>query len=402
MALHVSSRTSASASQAHTRSVHGSQSSASSSSSSVGSGHHYHASYQPKSISRFQLAFPSIFDRCFAPFDNPILSLCQKHTTGLVLLFSTTFTFFTSIEISLVFPPTLYALGYDRAAGLSTSLLLVLGVVSQIPKKFIFRARPWMVQRAKAIRRDKTSSFPSRAVVCAVVFSWLIAWGAASEGLIHNPVNSIALWVGIACVATLTAFARINVGAHYPSDTVLGFVLGCLVIRLGTRLELFWTAVCNNPQAAYMVAAERSTTLGQQGAAYMTMEPSLTNATYMLNLLASRPFMILTTASYMVTLISIRGFWVKCSYVYGLLLCCATFRATFLCNAGMSRGVSEIVQHGPMATHLKAVIPFLVLLLFGMATRGRKGLFRIVSFSVIYICSFVVLLTWRLRSQADF
>lgn len=341
--------------------------------------------FSTPTTTRFQFAFPRVFERWFAPFDDAIVALCQRRTTGPVLFFSTVFTFFTSIEVSLIAPPTLYALGYDRSAALCSSVLLVLGVVSQVPKKFIFRPRPWMVSRALPVRRDKTSSFPSRAVVCAVVFSWLIVQSALLEGFLITPPHTVLLWLAILCVAALTAFARINVGAHYPSDTVLGFLLGCFVIRIGSHLENLWPAVCSSSNA-------------YQSSDHTSILP---RSIYFSRLITSRPFIAVSVLSYLMTLISIQGFWVKCSYVYGLLMSSTAFRATYLCSASPTNigRISQVLHHGPLSEHFKALVPFSLFLFFGMLTRGRKGPFRIVSFTLIYFGALIAILTWRLPSQ---
>lgn len=344
---------------------------------------------------RFQLPFPSIFEQLFAPFDDAIVALCQRRTSGIVLLFSTTFTFFTSIEVSLIAPPTLYALGYDRAAGLCASVLLVLGIVSQVPKKFVFRPRPWMVHRAIPIRQDKTSSFPSRAVVCAVVFSWLIAASLALEEVISAPLPAYLLWPVIICIAVLTAFARINVGAHYPSDTMLGFLLGCVVVKIGNKLEHFWRSVCD-PGASYYSEPFQYA---------VSRTPSVFSI--VMNLVTARPFLLVTIVSYAMTLVSIQGFWVKCSYVYGLIMSSMAFRATFLCVPQPRRfaslahsGIFRVLAHGSLSQHVQAAIPFAMLLIVGMLFRGKKGSIRIVTFSLIYLGSLLFMLRRRLEPLA--
>lgn len=486
-------------------------------------------SFQIPPTTRYQFRFPALIERCFAPLDDALIAVCQRSTVGLALLFSTSFTFFTAIEISLVFPTTLFALGYDSAAGLCTSVLFMLSFISQIPKKFIFRPRPWMVKRARPIRRDKTSSFPSRAVVCAVIFSWLMAQSLAREGAVSTPVNPIILWFAILIVAALTAFARINVGAHYPSDTIFGFLLGCAVLKVGLHVELMWSSACD-PQHTYTpqyhdnmlhpansslllsapqhrmssmsdgvqthasfsfpsaaaANASMSTSHSNQSSSESTTSSSssLTNDSvassasvrkaedennsaddktssssssthtssssssdppisqdpssstdtrkrtshnttvfqalfYILRKMSlRRPFVVVTLASYVITLISIQGFWVKCSYVYGLLLSAAAFRASLVCSpssdltklnsaittssAHMNQHqdiISTIGQRGSILNHIKAATPFTMLLLFGMGTRGKKGRFRIVSFTIIYFGALIAMLTWRLQSN---
>lgn len=333
---------------------------------------------------RYQFPFPNTLERRFSSFDDSLVALCQRRTDGLIHFLSVSLTFFTSIEVSLIAPPTLYALGYDAAAGLSSSVLLVLGIVSQVPKKFIYRPRPWMVGRALPIRQDKTSSFPSRAVVCAVVFSWLIAQSLAIEGILNPPSSPALLWIGILCVAALTAFARINVGAHYPSDTLLGFVLGCCVVRMGMRVESWWRVRC----VLDSVPTNPSKVL-------------LSTWSQLLRWTSYQRLFGVTIIAYLMTLISIQGFWVKCSYVYGLLMSSAAFRATYACdrNPGIVRRfghVRPVLDHGSLREHIYATSIFASLLIFGMLTRGRKGPLRIVTFSLIYAGTLIALVSWRL------
>lgn len=326
---------------------------------------------------KYQLPFPEAFERALAPLDDAVVRVVQKNTSGAIHVFVMSLTFFSAIEISLTAPATLFALGYDRAAGLCFSVLWVLCIISQIPKKFVFRRRPWMSGRALPIRQDRTSSFPSRAVVCAVVFSWLVGQSLELENVLPYPLPRFQLWVGIIVVSALTAFARINVGAHYASDTLFGFLLGLFVINLGSRHESLWqiTGGCTIHQA--VVISKGFTKLS------------------ILKLVMS------TIVAYGMTLVSIRGFWVKCSYVYGLLLSSAAFRAAFLCT-GLAAGemklnlLAPVENHGSIGTHIRAALCFMIFLFFGMATRGNKGRFRVVSFSLIYLGSLSCIMYWRL------
>lgn len=291
-------------------------------------------------------------------------------------------TFFTSIEVSLIAPAVLFCLGYDSAAALSSSVLLLLGIISQIPKKFIFRPRPWMVGRALPIRHDTTSSFPSRAVVCAVTFSWLVASSLQIEGLVSTSLSPFLLWPIIMAMAALTAFARINVGAHYPSDTILGFLLGCFVVNMGARLDAWSSPLCLS--------------------SYPSPPLILTSWTSVLRHSSYRTLFPITLLSYTITLISIQGFWLKCSYVYGLLLSSIAFRFTYICASPSSTStavVAQIVHHPSFPRHVQATATIAALLVFGMLTRGKKGLFRILTFTIIYFGALFAMISWRLRPE---
>lgn len=334
------------------------------------------------SPTKYQVLFPERCERALAPLDDAVVRVVQRRTQGALHMLVMSVTFFSAIEMGLTAPATLYALGYDRAAGLSFSVLSVLCLISQMPKKFIFRRRPWMSGRALPVRQDCTSSFPSRAVVCAVVFSWLIGQSLFREGLLSGQLSSVKLWLGIIAFAALTAFARINVGAHYASDTICGFILGLIIIRLGTKFEGLWeTSGCGTddmyPKSAELV---------------------VTNILSLRQLSFVRLFTCMAV-SYAMTWVSIQGFWVKCSYVYGLLLSAGTFRAAFLCSGATRNGigsVEQVIEHGSKQTHVRAIVTFVIFLLFGMATRGNKGTFRIVAFTVIYFGSLFCMVFWRL------
>lgn len=331
---------------------------------------------------KYQLRFPEALERAFAPLDDAVVRVVQKRTSGAIHWFVMSLTFFSAIEGSLSVPATMYALGYDRAAGLCFSVLWVLCIVSQIPKKFIFRKRPWMTGRALPIRQDRTSSFPSRAVVCAVVFSWLIAQSLFDEQILTYERPSTLVWLGIVFVSAITAFARINVGAHYASDTICGFFLGVAVINMGKWHEQIWQSCGCRVEDVHRVTAEMSAAENQGWSRFSVLR-----------------MIFSTLISYGLTLVSIQGFWVKCSYVYGLLLSSATFRAAFMCVGQSPKDVglvTQVANHGTFAQKSLAAVQFLTLLLFGMVTRGNKGKFRYLVFTLIYFLSLTFILYWRL------
>ena len=59
-----------------------------------------------------------------------------------------------AIEISMALPFALFMLGEDGIAIEFCYFALMLCIVSQIPKRFIWRWRPWMVGRARKVRES--------------------------------------------------------------------------------------------------------------------------------------------------------------------------------------------------------------------------------------------------------
>uniref|UniRef100_A0A7S1TKD4 Phosphatidic acid phosphatase type 2/haloperoxidase domain-containing protein n=1 Tax=Erythrolobus australicus TaxID=1077150 RepID=A0A7S1TKD4_9RHOD len=302
------------------------------------------------------LRFSVFWEAVLEPFDEPLLRACQRKTKGVVYAFSFLLTFCTAVEAGLNWPVVLYTLGMDRAARTFSLMLLTLSVASQIPKRYIWRPRPWMVGRARKIRGDKTSSFPSRAAACALVFPLLVLKALKVEfGITVSPVAQ-ALVVS-ACILS-AGFARINVGAHYPSDIIAGVGMGMLVWWCGSALESVFGFACR--VAATLIASE-------------------------VRLLFAVIFSFVTTHVFL------ERFWAKCSFVFGLLLASLTHDFAFL---PVLEPVSVTSQSWPRICG-KAVVG-LLLLGYGMKAHKKKGAgWQMAVFAQMYLASLAILMLFR-------
>lgn len=358
--------------------------------------------------SRVALKFPSWLEHMFAGLDDALIPYAQNLWENTLLRYSSMgATTLTAIETALPAPGILYALGgRDAAAGLCASMLLVLAVVSQIPKKFIWRPRPWMAGRAKPHRRDNTSSFPSRAVVCGVVFTWLLCASIAVMDADSQRVPRLSTFAFVALAAAIASVARVACGAHYPSDCLCGFFLGLAVLNLGGRVEALWLRAGS---AALTSLAPNSSGLSLSSGAFTLAHPEAqVGASAKAQAIVISSFADLTSktpslrmlgcivASYVLTLTSIAGFWVKCSYVYGLLLSVCTFRFVFLAPAATGVTIAPGRPPASEGDFAIRIIAFSSLLAFGMATRGKKGAFRIATFTLIYFGSMLAMLWFRI------
>ncbi len=88
-------------------------------------------------------------------------------------------------------------------------------------KNTVKRERPFKVlEELRSLERNPTSkSFPS----------WH-AYNVASQGLIIGILlNSILITILMLIFAVIVAFSRVQLGVHYPSDVIIGYILGILV-----------------------------------------------------------------------------------------------------------------------------------------------------------------------------
>jgi undecaprenyl-diphosphatase len=121
-----------------------------------------------------------------------------------------------------------------RAAAESVASIGLASAVSNLALKGLAPRRPRPgssggdVVASRQVRRPTSSSFPSGHAASAIAF-------ASTMGE-EVPVT----WLPLHAAASLVAYARIHTGVHYPSDVVIGTVVGALcgwtVRRAAARL----------------------------------------------------------------------------------------------------------------------------------------------------------------------
>jgi len=334
--------------------------------------------------------FPDWLDELFREFDDDVIKAFQKHTEHPVYAVSWFFSALTSIESALWMPFVLFSLGYDSAATVMTNVLLVLSLISQVPKRFLWRPRPWMLRRAKGVRKDPTSSFPSRGVTCAVVFPVMILFALEQE--LAREFSLLLYVFAVLLTVTFTTFARINVGAHYPSDVLGGLVLGTVVLTVSFMTLRLWSVLgCMSSAVRYPVAS------GFQ----------LRRETFWA-LVSAKQLLACTLISFMVALVSgispIR-FWLKNNYVYGLLLSSLTFRFVFVCPSCSPSGVGLSAVASPSFwVHAKTILTGGLMIAVSFALKPkRRGVpewavnaQRLLKFLLMYCATLVVMVHSRL------
>lgn len=111
-----------------------------------------------------------------------------------------------------------------RAAILSLLSLLVAHLLcNEVIKDYVCRVRPYEVIDGLSIliARPTTYSFPSGHTMCS--------FAAAIVYFRHQPRR---LGVPMLTLAVLIGISRLYVGVHYPSDVILGAILGTIIAAI--------------------------------------------------------------------------------------------------------------------------------------------------------------------------
>ena len=301
-------------------------------------------------------SFPPPLELWLAPFDDAGIRFAQAAGQGYMgrtLEYLSQFaTLASAIELGLAAPLAFYCLAWDGFASWFSYCMLMVVLVSQVPKRFLWRDRPFNVPKLdgsegfRAFRSQvyKTSSFPSRAVLCSVVYAYAAAYGATAyrgwyptgtyswvpTGVPGPPWALRPLWYGaVAGVALCVSLARINLGAHYPSDCVAGFLLGCFCVGAGTLLYAGIEDGCGS----CLVGANQSlptAALGETCYRAGTKALTMSNIGYAY-LAPGWVGTIVFTALVLMMMSPPLEFWTKSAHAFGTLAPALLFHFVFLC-----------------------------------------------------------------------
>lgn len=328
---------------------------------------------------KWRARFPLAAERFLQPFDDPLIALVQRLEGRWVYWLCMALTGMTAIEVILVAPFVCHVLGLDGLAVELTYLALFTAMLSQVPKRFVWRHRPWMVRRALKRRTDTTSSFPSRAVTCAVVYVFAVCWTVTY----NTDRLALAWWMPVAYIAAvlLSSLARISLGVHYPSDCVAGMLQGVLICTLATALwkaDLLGCPSCHR-DACYAASAATSITWG-----------TLSRVNWLL-------FGVLCLGAALLALLSLMPpvlFWVKCDRVYGALLPCLVFQLAFLCPTANAARASLAPPPAPEWYSLLYAAGLSCVALVAGVKGGAR--FAMLGFGLLFVGLLASLVIWRL------
>lgn len=156
--------------------------------------------------------------------DGGILLWIQEHLRGPAL--DCAVSFYTALGnaglLFLAAAALLLCFKKTRKTGLTALLAIAIGFIctNLILKNLISRPRPWlMVEGLTAIvTENDPNSFPSGHTTAAFAFASAL-WRTAPDRWMR--------WAALAC-AVLMGLSRLYVGVHYPSDVLVGVLVGLL------------------------------------------------------------------------------------------------------------------------------------------------------------------------------
>ncbi|MBS7626071.1 phosphatase PAP2 family protein [Candidatus Bathyarchaeota archaeon] len=150
---------------------------------------------------------------------NPILL-----TPALNFFFSSVTHLGSTLSL-VIFCVLLYLFGYRKEAFL-IFVTIILGTLAVSPlKATVTRLRPYSTLPVVPLDYEAGSSFPSghseRIFAMATVLG---RWGRTKSLLLYS-------------LAVTVAFSRVYIGVHYPTDVLVGSLMGLIVGRITLRLE---------------------------------------------------------------------------------------------------------------------------------------------------------------------
>lgn len=311
--------------------------------------------------------FPERLELLLRGFDDAIIRFIQsilqyESLSGAARVVALACSAITTIEVGFSVPVFLLLCKcYDCLAVYATYVMISMAFITQLPKRFIWRTRPFAAGRAKRVRVHDSSSFPSRAVVGAVVYSlWLLTmfedkdWSHGSESNDNGKCTSPSWFpktimggVLVLFAALATSASRVVLGVHYPSDCIGGAILGFVIHLAGTgltRLHLNSCDCCGKSSHSNILGSTFTLTVG----------------------------LIVAVMVFYLLILPPLEYWKKISHAGSLLFPCLIFVIAFLCPSFTGASSLNTAPHLTLDNAVTAVFVTIVLTALGLASQRKK------------------------------
>uniref|UniRef100_A0A6B2L6R0 Phosphatidic acid phosphatase type 2/haloperoxidase domain-containing protein n=1 Tax=Arcella intermedia TaxID=1963864 RepID=A0A6B2L6R0_9EUKA len=331
----------------------------------------------------FLWVFPERLESVLNRIDGPLIRLLQSRRSKFQFYLSHVLTAIVAIEFLIIMPTVLFILGYDNLGTKTLYLSMTLVFLSQIPKRFVWRYRPFMGARAIEIQSCRTSSFPSRAVTCSVVYSYVIVF------FYEEFQGEYPLWLvsPFLVLPVVVSISRIYLGVHYPSDCLGGMILGYVVCSISMFIYRADQAGCECAQTAGFCYYSNATMDILQPITLQT----LTHINWWV--LGGVVFGQFVFA--VLCVIRPIKFWIKFGTIFGILFPALTFRFVFLCPTGSHPASISANLLPPSGWSFIFSIGLVLAGLFVGTKLQKKLLFWV--FVILWVICMSALVVWRLE-----
>lgn len=197
---------------------------------------------------RYYKELPAFIDKLCYSIDQPFLSLIQSHTSPYIVFCAQLFSMLFSTNTLACFPTFFLLLGKYDLVFICVAIIGTYLCLTWLMKRFVWRYRPYMVNRGKLVIPVPGSSFPNLLCSNVIIFLFLtvliLDWTFHLKFETYDPypiqinqnsfIFSPFFIIPGLLTLVLSAYFSIYCSLSYPTDCVAGIANGLFFILLGT------------------------------------------------------------------------------------------------------------------------------------------------------------------------